>query len=166
LSFRLTDTQVYRGFKQGAERHGSSTDNAKKLALFWTLFGVAGVGLGLVGGVGLLATSPANSNHWWLALGVALTCSVALVVLLWQQTDKNQAITSPSSRGSMKRNDTRNPRLALASILLMVMAVVRLIIFPDHAIWTVLAMGVLVGIGLLGLYFSGVFGGAPTNRRD
>jgi hypothetical protein len=66
----------------------------------------------------------------------------------------------------MKRNDTRNPRLALASILLMVMAVVRLIIFPDHGIWTVLAMGVLVGIGLLGLYFSGVFDGAPTNRRD
>jgi hypothetical protein len=66
----------------------------------------------------------------------------------------------------MKRNDTRNPRLAVASILLMLMAVLRSIIFPNHGIWTVLAMGVLVGIGLLGLYFSGAFGGTPNNRRD
>jgi hypothetical protein len=100
MSFRLTDTRVYRGFKQGAERHGSSTDNAKKNALFWTLFGIAGVALGLIAGVGLLATSPVNSDHWWLALGVALICSASLVVLLWQQTDKNEAITPPSSRDS------------------------------------------------------------------
>jgi hypothetical protein len=79
----LYRTYIYRGFYGGLKRKGISTrENALKLAMLWSLWGLAGTLLGLVAGFGKLFSD--SRSPVWKALLATVVCGGVLVMLVWK----------------------------------------------------------------------------------
>jgi hypothetical protein len=99
-----------------------------------------------------------DPQHRWLGIGVAAVGLSGLVAFLWQ---KDEGIDTISTGGSdvsrSKRQKQQNARqLAVISCLMVIIAPLRLVLFPVRDAWTVIGVGLFVCFGLFGLYHSKV----------